>query len=348
MGVKLVKPINFRSVKSITAIKFQNTMQVLEVRSDFAVAVSGGPDSLALLFLSKQYAEDNNLNFIAIGIDHSLRTNSKDEIQWVKKFLKKKKIKFYSIKWEGKKPQSNIMALAREKRYQLLTNHCKKLKIPYLLTAHHLDDEIENFLMRLIRGSGLKGLSSLKPRLKHKKTGVYIVRPLLEHPKKSLIKYLATIKQAYIEDPTNKDNRFDRTRIRILSSKLITEGLNKSRFLNVISNLKKSENAIISSIDFYLREIIINENKNSIKINLRKFIEMPDEIQFRILVKIASLVGMKKQSLRAQSVLNLINKINKADFKQATFNKCLFKRSQGFVNVIPEKGRAFELLTKKS
>ena len=74
---------------------------------------------------------------------------------------------------------------------------------------------------------------------------------------------------------------------------------------------------------------------------------MPDEIQFRILVKIASLVGMKKQSLRAQSVLNLINKINKADFKQATFNKCLFKRSQGFVNVIPEKGRAFELLTKK-
>jgi tRNA(Ile)-lysidine synthase len=213
MGVKLVKPIKHRSVASISASEFQNILWTLKVRKNFAVAVSGGPDSLALLLLSKQYAETNNIKLTAISIDHSLRIDSGAEIQWIKKLTNRHKIRFSYLKWKGKKPESNIMAQAREKRYELLIRQCKKLGLSYLLTAHHLDDEIENFLMRLIRGSGIKGLSSLSPKLKYKNSGITIARPLLNYPKKSLIKYLAINNQEYIEDPTNKNKRFDRTRI---------------------------------------------------------------------------------------------------------------------------------------
>ena len=94
MAVKLVRPINYRSAANITALDFQNIMQGLKVRKNFAVAVSGGPDSLALALLSEQYAKENGLKFTAISVDHFLRPDSKREIEWVGKLMRRKKIKF--------------------------------------------------------------------------------------------------------------------------------------------------------------------------------------------------------------------------------------------------------------
>ena len=164
------------------------------------------------------------------------------------------------------------MAYAREKRYDLLTHYCKSSNISYLLTAHHLDDEIENFLMRLIRGSGIKGLSSSRPSSKHRRSGVNVIRPLLSFSKKSLIKYLSLTKQNYIVDPTNKDARFDRSRIRALTTQLISEGLSKSRFANVIDNLKKAASAIQNSLSGYGKNLINRSFslKNIIKKILKK------------------------------------------------------------------------------
>ena len=105
------------------------------------------------------------------------------------KVLKKMNIRHYILRWNGKKPESNILGAARLKRYELMTNRCIKYNIKYLLVAHHLDDQIENFFMRLVRGSGLKGLSSMSKSVSINR--VKVIRPLLEYQKKSLIKVLA-------------------------------------------------------------------------------------------------------------------------------------------------------------
>ena len=340
MAVKLARPINYRLAANITALDFHNIMQNLKVRKDFAAAISGGPDSLALALLSEQYAKENSLKFTAISVDHSLRPDSKNEIKWVEKLMSRKKIKFVCLKLKGKKPDSNIMAYAREQRYDLLTQYCKRSKIPYLLTAHHLNDEIENFLMRLIRGSGIKGLSSSRRAFKHRRSGVNIIRPLLSFSKKSLIKYLSLKKQKYVVDPTNKDNRFDRSRIRALTTKLISEGLSKSRFANVIDNLKKAEAAIQRSLSEYGKNLVQIRDKSSLVISIKDFIQIPEEIQFRLVVKIVEYVSKKKQKPRAKSILNLIKKMTRRDFKSMTVHGCIFAKSGKEIIISLENGRS--------
>ncbi len=196
MAVKLVKPINHKKVVKITNQDFEEKMIELGVNSNIAVAVSGGPDSLALMHLSNNYAFNNDLNVTVLSVDHGIRSESSKEIVWVEKIAKKNKINFHSTKLNKKINSSNTLSKARTLRYEALSKYCIKKKINFLLTAHHLDDEIENFLMRLIRGSGVKGLSSLKAKSRYKNTKLIIVRPLLEYSKKSLIAYLSDQKQA--------------------------------------------------------------------------------------------------------------------------------------------------------
>ena len=193
MAVKLVKPINYKNIKQITDEDFEKQLKFLGINANFAVALSGGPDSLALLYLAKNFAKKNNLKFVVTSIDHRLREDSSKEIEWIRKLMKKEKVSFVSRKVIKKIGSSNTLSTARKHRYKLLADVCKKNKFKYLLTAHHLDDEIETFLMRLIRGSGIKGLSSLKPVSKYKGGKISIVRPLLKYSKKCLIKYLACL-----------------------------------------------------------------------------------------------------------------------------------------------------------
>tara|TARA_B100000401_G_scaffold436209_1_gene379256 strand:- start:918 stop:2006 length:1089 start_codon:yes stop_codon:yes gene_type:complete len=339
MAVKLVKPINYRSTANITALDFQNIMRNLKICKDFAVAISGGPDSLALVLLSDQYAKDNRLKFTAISIDHSLRSDSKNEIKWIERLMRKYKIKFISLKVKGQKPKSNVMSYARDNRYSLLTQHCKKSKITFLLTAHHLDDEIENFFMRLIRGSGIKGLSSSSVKHTHRKSGVKIIRPLLSYSKKTLIKYLAHKKQKYIFDPTNNDKRHDRSRIRLLTSKLISEGLNKSRLANIIDNLKKAEFAIQSSLSGHVKTLVRIRDKSHIVIRLKGFIKLPEEFQFRIAANILEYVSKKNKKPRAKSVLNVMEKIALKDFRGMTVHGCTIVKKENEIILFQERGR---------
>ena len=134
------------------------------IKKGFIVAVSGGPDSLALAFLTKIYSIKYNLNSRYFIVDHKLRKESTKEAIEVKKILNKFNIKAEILTWYGKKPTKNIQSLARKKRYDLLFSKCKQLQIPNLVIGHHLGDLFENFFIRMIRGSGLKGLVSLEKK----------------------------------------------------------------------------------------------------------------------------------------------------------------------------------------
>ena len=340
MAVKLVKPINHKKVVKITNQDFEAKMRELRVNSDIAVAVSGGPDSLALMHLSNRYALNNNINLTVLSIDHGLRAESSKEIAWLEKIAKKNKIYFYSTRLKKKINSSNTLSKARTLRYEALSKYCNKKKIKFLLTAHHLDDEIENFLMRLIRGSGIKGLSSLKVKSRYKNTKLILVRPLLEYSKKSLIAYLSEQKQTYINDRTNYNNKYDRSRIRKLSQQLIQEGLSKVRFKNVLQNLKNANNAINTAVSNYLEEQVKLNEKKIISFRSKEFINLPEEIQHRVLVKLCRFAGKSNKVPRSRSIQELINSIVKEKNFKRTLNSCTFVGQKGVVNIQSESNIA--------
>jgi len=131
----------------------------LNIKENLAVAVSGGADSLALAYLAKCFSLKNKIKVKYYIVDHKLRKESTLEAKRVKKVLSKIDIQCTILNWNGKKPTKNIQATARDKRYSLLTYECKKNNIKSLLLGHHSNDLFENFLIRIVRGSGLNGVN---------------------------------------------------------------------------------------------------------------------------------------------------------------------------------------------
>ncbi len=209
-----------------------------------AAAISGGPDSLALAYLFKCYLLKNKLNGKFFIVDHKLRKNSSRESKSVKYFLKKFNINCEILEWKGKKPKSNIQSVARSYRYDLLKKVCKKYNIKTLLIGHHIDDLYENFFIRLLRGSGLRGLSSFGETVKDEKNNITILRPLINFDKKDLIYISKKVFNFFVEDPSNKDLKFQRSRIRKLLLDLYKEGLDKKKLELTINNLKTANNSV--------------------------------------------------------------------------------------------------------
>ena len=220
----------------------------IDLKNNFIVAVSGGPDSLALAFLAKIYSIKNNLISKFYIVDHKLRLESTKEAKSVKKILSKYLIESEILTWKGKKPVKNIQSLARNKRLELLFKKADKIKINDILLGHHQDDLFENFFIRMLRGSGLKGLVSLNKKNTIK--GKNLIRPLLDQKKENLIFLSKHVYNFYVKDPYNKDEKYKRIQIRNLIKKLKDKGLDDKKFKRTIQNLKNSSN----SIDFYVNE----------------------------------------------------------------------------------------------
>ena len=339
MAVKLIKPKKSKSFDPILEQDFFKSLLKFKLGKKIAVAVSGGPDSLALTILLQKFSLENSIALKAISIDHGLRKSSKDELQWLASEFKKRKIKHKIIKWKNIKPNSNILSNARDKRYELLIKECERLNIRYLFTGHHLDDQVENVLLRIIRGSGIKGLGSLQEKFNFKKSKVNILRPLLKYPKKSLISYLANEKQKYILDPTNTDNNFDRSRVRKVSSHLINEGLNNKRLLNTIKNLKEANNSINYLINSSLKSFIKINSRGVISILIDQFKPLPEEVKFRSLSKLLIFIGKGKNTPRSKNILNLLDLIFKNNFKSLTIAGCLVKKEKKEILFLPEVTR---------
>ena len=131
-------------------IKFKSIIFRDIKNESFALAVSGGSDSLCLAYFSKMYSHEFSNKIHVLIVDHNLRKESYKEALKVKDILKERKIKSTILRWRGKIPKKNVQKNARDLRYLLISSYCLKNKIKYLLTAHHEDDQIENFFIRLL------------------------------------------------------------------------------------------------------------------------------------------------------------------------------------------------------
>ena len=159
--------------------EFQNFNKLNLNKFNFSVAVSGGSDSLALAYFSKCYSISNNIKVKYYHVNHKLRKESSLEAKKLKFLLKKFDINCKILNWIGLKPKSNIQSVARIKRYDLIYNECIKDKVNFVFIAHHIDDLYENFIIRLLRGSGLKGLVSFNQIKTNYGGKLKILRPLI-------------------------------------------------------------------------------------------------------------------------------------------------------------------------
>ena len=296
----------------------------LAVEDKFAVALSGGPDSLALAFLSKVYSIKHNLYVKFFIIDHKLRRDSSAEAKKVKKELKRFKINVEIFNWNGKKPKTNIQSIARKKRYDLLFSECKKNKIGNLLLGHHLDDLYENLFIRIIRGSGLKGLASFE---KINKIGdIKLIRPLLTFDKTDLIFISKYVFNFFIEDPSNKNIKFRRVRIRNFINDLKEEGFDKNKLFLTTKNLRRSNQAL----SFYVEQnkkinSFFNQKKNQLFLS-EKFFKNPYEIIFRSLTDSIKLIGGKYNAVRGKKIDVILKKIGNNVLVKETLGGCIIKK----------------------
>ena len=298
----------------------------LKVKEDLAVAVSGGPDSLALAYLAKCYSLKNKIKINFFIVDHKLRKESSSEAKDVRNVLKMIDIECKILTWNGKKPSKNIQATARNKRYSLLVNECKKKDIKYLLLGHHLNDLFENFLIRIVRGSGLNGLISFDKNTKYKNQNLQILRPLLDLEKKDLIYISKEVFNFYVKDPSNINEDYKRTRIRNLLYSLEKEGLDKKKLILTISNLKDSNNSIKFYVNKNLKENLTFVKKKNTHILNNIFFNQSHEVIFRSLTKIIQKVGKRYYPVRGKSIDMLIEGIITKSLTKVTLGSCIIER----------------------
>tara|TARA_A100001015_G_scaffold303335_1_gene392826 strand:- start:143 stop:1171 length:1029 start_codon:yes stop_codon:yes gene_type:complete len=303
---------------------YQKFEKKIKLSKNFAVAVSGGPDSLALSFLSKVYSVKKKVNVNFYIVNHKLRDDSTQEATYINQLLKKIFVKAKILKWNGLKPIKNIQAIARNNRYSLILNECKKHAIKNILVGHHQDDVIENFMIRLLRGSGLRGLVSLDEIRNNKQLN--ILRPLISLEKKDLIYISKKIFEEYIEDPSNKDETFKRVKIRNLIKRLENEGLDKKKFILTIDNLKRSNNSLKNYVKNNIQKnCFFSKKRNIIMINV-DFFNAPEEIVFRSLSECLKKIGGNYYYVRGKKLFQIMEKIEMSDSFKGTLGGCVIKK----------------------
>jgi tRNA(Ile)-lysidine synthase len=319
---KILNQLNQKKISKI----YNEFSSSLKVKENLAVAISGGPDSLALAYLTKCYSLKNKLKVKYYIVNHKLRKESSLEANTVKKVLKKIDIQCKIIDWNGKKPVKNIQATARDKRYSLLAKECKKNDIKYLLLGHHLNDLFENFLIRIVRGSGLKGLISFSKNTKFRDQDLNIMRPLLNLEKKDLIYISNKVFNFFIEDPSNINEDYKRTRIRSLLYLLEKEGLDVRKLKLTINNLKDSDKSIKFYVDRNLKKNVFFLKRKNIHILNLNFFDQSHEIIFRSLTNLIQKTGNKYYPVRGKSIIGLIKKINEKSLIKVTLGGCIIER----------------------
>lgn len=211
------------------------------------LAVSGGPDSTALLLLAARWrGKRATPDLVAATVDHGLRREAKKEAAAVAKLAKKLGVAHRTLKWSGRKPATAVQEAARTARYRLLVGLARKMGADAIVTAHTRDDQAETVLHRLARGSGLAGLAGI--RRKSEREGMALLRPLLDLPKTRLLATLRAAKTPFADDPTNRDPRYLRTRMRALAPQLAAEGLDSSRLAGVARRLGRADAAIEAAV----------------------------------------------------------------------------------------------------
>ncbi len=293
-----------------------------------AVAVSGGADSMALAVLLKSWAAELGGEAVALVVDHGLRSDSAAEARRVGQWLGVRGLQHHLLSWRGPKPRSNRQAVARAARYRLLADWCCEHGILHLATAHHLDDQAETFLLRLGRGSGLDGLAAMAAV--REMPGLRLLRPLLTVPKARLEATLRSRGVPWLEDPSNQDPAFARSRLRDLRPALAGQGLEPARLAETARHLGRARSALEGTAAALLAKCVTIDPAGFAWLQQGPLVTASRETGMRALGRVLLAVGGGTYSPRMVRLSRLYQHIGEKKFGGATLAGC---------HVLPRRGR---------
>ena len=256
------------------------------------VAVSGGPDSTALLWLAARWRTSlkRGPQLLAVTVDHGLRAESGREARAVKALAASLDIPHITMRWSGPKPATGVAAAAREARYALLVKAARKARASHILTAHTQDDQAETFLMRLSRGSGLAGLAAMASA--SARENIVLARPLLDVPKARLIATLRKAGVDFADDPTNRDPAYARPRWRQLMPQLASEGMDAHTIARLVARVARANDALDGVADRAFAVLLQRDlRKERDVMQGADFLSLPAEIRVRLLQRIVARWG---------------------------------------------------------
>ena len=316
-----------------------NSNFTFEKNPHVGLSISGGPDSMALLLLIKEWIRRKSGKITVFHFDHKMRKNSSKEAKWLKKCVSNLGIKFYLLKWKRDEELALSMKNAREARYEKILELSKKLKVIHLMTAHHSNDNLETYYMRKKRNSSTLGLSSI-PKILIKEN-LQIIRPLLSFSKERLINTCNFFNVKWIEDSSNLNMQYERPRVRKELGDKTPRQLTKIK--KEFNKIKKSNEIMEKKIrNFFLNYLIFFEY-GVFQIDKNKFLKCSKEIQIEILKKILTTSSGKIFPPRESSIINLIKSIQFNDYLRYTLHSCLLEIKSNTISVYRETANIREV-----
>ena len=239
----------------LTAAALLHRLQPFGAEAHLALAVSGGGDSMGLLALAAEAQKlDYAPRFSVLTVDHKLRPEAADEAAQVGDICRALGLPHYLLAADENLSQTGIQQEARNLRYRLMAGWCAAYEAQALVLAHHQDDQAETVLMRMARGSGVKGLGGMAPRRKiHTEAGpLLLLRPFLNDAGDALKNIAAAAGLPVIDDPSNEDTRFERVRWRRLLPKLAAEGLDAATLAEMAATMRQTQAALDKKLTGWL------------------------------------------------------------------------------------------------
>lgn len=301
----------------------------------FAVGVSGGADSLALVLMLQEELAPEGKKIVALTVNHCLREEAAAEAEYVAQVMQQHQIEHHVLVWEGEKPLTGIEESARIARYNLLKNWCEQNQIKSLFIAHHCLDQAETFLMRLQRGSGLDGLCGMSPfsRLDNLK----LLRPLLATNPRELRAYLVAHDIKWVEDVSNQNEDYLRVKVRNFLPQLEQAlGISPKRIADTMEVLQKTKACLQELTDKFIKSQIVYCENAGASFDLETFNKCSSEIRYRVLCSLLKEIGGKIYQPESEEVLRLIGHLQNQPFKGCTLAGCEFLHFQHKVWIVSE------------
>ncbi len=337
-------PLNQNAIEApaapVSAAAFDAAMARFSVPdgAHVAVAVSGGPDSMALAVLVAAWAKSHNIRVTALTVDHRLRPEAAAEAQSVAQWLAPRGIAHQTLMWDGGEAVRHLtrsaQEAARDGRYALLTEWCRINAASHLVLAHHADDQIETFFIRLSRGSGVQGLGGMDARTTYR--GITLLRPLLDVRKTELIATCRAHDQAWVEDPSNTSSKYARGRFRQARAMLEAEGLTPDRLLVTIKHLQRARDVINQAVEMLAENACTWSAYGAATLSAQKLFAAPDEISLRVLSDVLRAAGGQVYGPRFERLERLHTNLKAGDRPAATLHGCSIARAGDAISVMRE------------
>ncbi len=297
------------------------------------VAVSGGSDSMALLFLANSWALRTGRELHAATIDHGLRPEAAAEAAFVATVCETIAVPHTTLAWGGVKPATGISQSARHARYQLLEEFAAAIDVGIVLSGHTADDQAETVAMRLKRasepGRGLAGMNArtLLPG------GTILWRPMLGVAREELRAYLQAISQSWIEDPSNADTAFERVRVR---QRLAAQPELKARLTRFASLMTRARAVTARDAGELLTSSVACTPGPVFAARRDDLLAAPDAVATLAVQTVVAAAGGGEHLIKPRSARQIIDQLRTGERFRTNVGRCVVEAGKGPLRVFRE------------